>query len=36
MKGKAGAQGVADAFAEARRRFPEMPQARLAFAEAAE
>lgn len=36
MKGRAGAQGVAEAFAEARARFPEMPDTRAAFAEAAE
>jgi len=36
MKGKTGARGVDDAFAAARVRFPEMPEPRPSFAEAAE
>ena len=36
MKGRVGAQGVDEAFAAARVRFPEMPEPRPSFAEAAE
>jgi N-methylhydantoinase B len=36
MEGRIGARGVAEAFAEVRARFPEMPDPRTALAEAAE
>ncbi|WP_420103512.1 hydantoinase B/oxoprolinase family protein [Bosea sp. (in: a-proteobacteria)] len=36
MAGKSGADGVAQAYAEARQRFPEMPESDVVLAEAAE